>query len=145
MPLMSGPTKWPMTAPTTAPITALAELAPQFADKVEEAFDGAEAALFDEGSAMVRLAAFRFMANFGATSEARSDNAWPLLDEAIQCYHGDSEYRDMLSSLLSFARGSISDATRAALVDRVTFDAKNGRGYIQIGSKDIIEAAGGEA
>ncbi len=122
-------------------LLALAELAGSYATKVAGAFDGAEASLFDEGSATVRLAAFGFLASYGATSPARSDDAWPLLDEAIQCYHGDSEYRDMLGYLLIFVKGKISKESKTALVDRVTFDATSGRGYVQVCSAEIIEAA----
>ncbi len=122
-------------------LLALSELAGSYATKVAGAFDGAEASLFDEGSATVRLAAFGFLASYGATSPARSDDAWPLLDEAIQCYHGDSEYRDMLGYLLIFVKGKISKESKAALVDRVTFDATSGRGYVQVCSTEIIEAA----
>ena len=122
-------------------LLALAELAGSYATKVAGAFDGAEASLFDEGSATVRLAAFGFLASYGATSPSRSDDAWPLLDEAIQCYHGDSEYRDMLGYLLIFVKGKISKESKTALVDRVTFDATSGRGYVQVCSAEIIEAA----
>ena len=45
----------------------------------------------------------------------------------------------MLESLVSFAKGPISDKSREALVSRVAFDAKNGRGYIRTFSADIME------
>jgi hypothetical protein len=122
-------------------LNALAELAGAYGDQVAEAYDGAEASLFDEDSATVRLASFHYLASFGATSAKRSDIAWPLLDEAIQCYHGDSEYRDMLGYLLEFASGKISPASRKAMVDRISFDAENGRGYIKACSADIIKAS----
>ena len=70
----------------------------------------------------------------------RSDLVWPLLDEAIQCYHGDAEYRDMLAALIGLARGCASDATRKALAGRVTFDAENGAGYIKTFSAEILQA-----
>jgi len=124
---------------------ALGEIALKDADLVAEGFDGAEASLFDDGSAIVRLAAFRFLCRLGASSPQRSDAAWPLLDEAIQCYHGDPEYRDMLIALLEFAGGNLSDATRDALIARVGFDAENGTNYIKVFSSQIIAAAkGGE-
>ena len=96
--------------------------------------------LFDDGSAMVRLAAFVFLCRLAESSPERSDEAWPLLDEAIQCYHGDAEYRDMLVALLGVARGSASDATRAALADRVRFDAESGAGYMKAFSAEILQA-----
>lgn len=122
-------------------LDALAILAACHPSDVAMARDGAEEALFDEESAPVRLAAFRFLASYGATSQARSDEVWPLLDEAVQCYHGDSAYHDMLVALLEFARGKISDRSREALVSRMSFDAENGHGYIRGFSREIVDAA----
>ena len=70
-------------------LDALTALVDEHAEEVAPAFEAAETALFDEDSAPVRLAGFVFLCRFGATSEERSDQVWPLLDEAIQCYHGD--------------------------------------------------------
>ena len=108
---------------------------------VSKSVDLAEASLFDDGSATVRLAAFKLLARLGATAPMHSDQAWPLLNEAVQCYHGDPEYRDMLVALLEFAGGDISDKTRAALIARVKFDAENSRGFIKRFSQQIIDAA----
>ena len=124
-------------------LTTLSELALVDADQVEEAFDGAEASLFDEDSAIVRLAAFRFLIRLGASSPERSDKVWGILDEAIQCYHGDPEYRDMLAALSEFAKGNISEATRDALLTRIGFDADNGRGYVRIMSSEIVSSIKG--
>ncbi len=121
-------------------LTALAELAPEHADQLGEAFDGAEESLFDDDSATVRLAAFVFLCRYGATSAERSDAAWPLLDEAIQCYHGDAEYRDMLAALLELANGEASAATKEALSGRVAFDASNASGFVKTFSEQIVEA-----
>ncbi|MBM6774985.1 hypothetical protein [Olsenella profusa] len=118
-------------------LSAVAEVEP---DRVTGAFDGAEASLFDDGSATVRLAAFVFLCRLSASSAERSDEAWPLLDEAIQCYHGDAEYRDMLVALLSVARGAASEATKKALGARVKFDAENGSGYVKTLSQEIVDA-----
>ena len=124
---------------------ALGEVALLNPDAVAEGYDGAEASLFDEDSATVRLGAFRFLCRLGASSPQRSDDAWPLLDEAIQCYHGNPEYHDMLIALLEFARGDLSDNARDALVARVGFDAENAQSYIKVFSAQIIAAAkGGE-
>ncbi len=119
-------------------LSTLSELALVDAGMVEEAFDGAEASLFDEDSAIVRLAAFRFLIRLGASSPERSDKVWGIVDEAIQCYHGDPEYRDMLVALSEFGRGSISETTRDALLTRIGFDADNGRGYVRIMSAEIV-------
>lgn len=124
---------------------ALGELALVDAEAVASGYEGAEASLFDEDSATVRLAAFRFLCRLGASSPQRSDMTWPLLDEAVQCYHGDPEYRDMLLALLEFAHGRLSEKTANALVNRVSFDADNGSNYIKAYSAQIIAAVkGGE-
>ena len=121
-------------------LDALSSIAGTDPDLVAGAFDGAEASLFDDGSATVRLAAFVFLCRLGASSEKRSDEVWPLLDEAIQCYHGDAEYRDMLAALLGLAQGSPSADTKENLAARVRFDAENGGGYIKSFSQEIVQA-----
>lgn len=121
-------------------LDALTALVDEHAEEVAPAFEAAETALFDEDSAPVRLAGFVFLCRFGVTSEERSDQVWPLLDEAIQCYHGDPEYRDMLVALLAFVQGAASAATKAALAERLKFDAENGASYIKSFSAQIIQA-----
>ena len=61
----------------------------------------------------------------------RSENAWPLIDEAIQCYHGDVEFNDMLNAVAEFATGKLSEHVKEALVERMSFDAHNGRGCFE--------------
>lgn len=121
-------------------LDALTALVDEHAEEVAPAFEAAETALFDEDSAPVRLAGFVFLCRFGATSEERSDQVWPLLDEAIQCYHGDPEYRDMLVALLAFVQSAASAATKAALAERLKFDAENGASYVKSFSAQIIQA-----
>ena len=121
-------------------LDALSEMARVDPGCVEEAFGGAEASLFDEDSSIARLAAFRFLTSYGATSGKRSDQVWKILEEAIQCYHGDPAYRDMLGCLLEMARGTISDQTAQVMRSRVDFDARHGRGYIKAFSAEIVEA-----
>lgn len=121
-------------------LDALTALVDEHDEEVAPAFEAAETALFDEDSAPVRLAGFVFLCRFGATSEERSDQVWPLLDEAIQCYHGDPEYRDMLVALLAFVQGAASAATKAALAERLKFDAENGASYVKSFSAQIIQA-----
>ena len=104
-------------------LTALATTCPE---QLGDAFEGAETALFDEISSTLRYAAFRLLCVWGATSVERSREAWPILDEAIQCYHGDLEYRDMLGCLYEFCQGEI--------------DAENGKGsYLKARSSEICE------
>ena len=119
----------------------LTRLTGRHADQVGGACDGAEAALFDESSSAVRQAAFKFLTTYGQTSPDRSDAVWGLVNEAIQCYHGDPEYRDMLTCLLDFARGDLSAATRGELVARMKFDSDHGFGYIRSFSSDILKVA----
>ena len=114
-------------------LDALSTMTDAYADQVSDA------------SATVRLAAFLFLCRLGATSAESSDEVWPLLDEAIQCYHGDAEYRDMLEGLLAFAGGDISKKTAKELVSRVKFDAESGNGYIKQFSGDILAVAKGKA
>ena len=118
-------------------LDALSTVIVEYPDCAPGAFDGAEEALFDEGSALVRLAAFRFLTRFGALDASSSQRAWPLLREAIQCYHGDPEYREMLICLLDFARGNIAPEVAEDLADRVRFDAKSGSGFYKAYSTEI--------
>ena len=121
-------------------LDALVIMVPNHAKEVGAAFEGAEAALFDELSSTLRLSAFTLLSTWGATERGRSKKVWPVIDEAIQCYHGDAEYRDMLVALLGLARGSVSDDTRQALATRVRFDAESGSGYIRSFSAEILQA-----
>lgn len=122
-------------------LDALTLLAPDNAKECGVAYEGAEAALFDEISAPLRLSAFRFLTVWGATERRRSEKVWPIVDEAIQCYHGDLEYRDMLALLFTFAHGQISGSVAAELAGRLHFDAENGKGsYLRVRSREIYEA-----
>ena len=113
-------------------------LVPEHAKEVGAAYDGAEDALFDDLSAALRLSAFRFLCAWGATERGRSKKVWPILDEAIQCYHGDLEYRDMLGCLFAFADGKIEGSVAGELAGRLQFDAENGKGsYLKARSAEI--------
>ena len=115
---------------------------------VSGAFEAAENALFEEGAraSFSRLAAFRYFVMLGKSSPERSDEVWPLLDEAAQVYHGLPEYREMLVALADFAGGSISESSRKAVADRVRFDAQ-GRtgGFLKSYSQRVLSVAEGEA
>lgn len=119
-------------------LSCLVELESRTCDK---AIPGAETALFDEDNGFVRLSALRFLARLGATTENRSEKVWPLLDEAIQCYHGDYEFNDMLNAINEFAGGKLSSTVRAELIDRMSFDATNGKGSLKRRAQQIIETA----
>ena len=119
-------------------LDALTLVVPLGAEGLGEAVDGAEAALFDEDSATLRLSAFRFLTTWGATGAEASREVWPVIDEAVQCYHGDLEYRDMLGCLLSFAGGDIDAQVAEGLAARIRFDAENGKGnYLKARSAEI--------
>ena len=121
-------------------LDALALLVPTCGDAIAGAYEGAETALFDELSSTLRYSAFRLLCTWGATSAERSAKVWPLVDEAIQCYHGDLEYRDMLGCLLEFAQGQIDAAVAGELAQRLKFDAENGKGsYLKARSSEIYE------
>lgn len=113
--------------------------------KTGENFDAAvlraaEESLFDEKSGIVREAAFRYYCLYGATSAQASDEAWPNLDEAIQCYHGNPEFADELTHLVAFAEGNISKETAAALAERMKFDSENAKGTLRMRSEQIVKA-----
>ena len=104
----------------------------------DKALAGAETALFDDNG-FVRLAALRFLCALGSTTENRSLKVWPLLDEAIQCYHGDYEYQDMLVALIAFAGGKLAPEVKEGLAERVKFDAEHGKGALKRRSQQIVE------
>jgi hypothetical protein len=117
-------------------LTLLVDVNSRLCDK---AIDGAETALFDEESGPVRLSAMRFLCKLGATTEARSEKTWPLIDEGIQCYHGDIEFSDMLVALLEFSKGKLTDQVKSELANRMAFDAQNGHGALKHRANQIIE------
>lgn len=106
----------------------------------DDVIAAAEDALYDESNGIVREAAFRFFCGYGAASPSNSDEVWPLIDEAIQCYHGDGEFADMLTQLVVFAQGDISMETSAALALRMKFDAKNASGTLRMRAEQILQA-----
>ena len=104
-----------------------------------KAIPEAEASLFDEESGPVRLAAMRFLCKLGATTALRSEKVWPLIDEGIQCYHGDFEFNDMLVAITDFSAGKLSDNVKAGLKDRMSFDAESGKGSMKRKAQVIID------
>lgn len=121
-------------------LDALTLMVPDHAKEVGAAFEGAETALFDELSSTLRLSAFTFLTAWGGSERGRSKKVWPIIDEAIQCYHGDLEYRDMLADLHEFASGKISGDVAEELAGRLSFDAQNGKGaYLKARSSEIYD------
>lgn len=120
-------------------LDALAQLIPLDGRACEKAIPGAETALFDEDSGPLRLAAMRFLCRLGATTEKRSEKVWSLIDEGIQCWHGDLEFQDMLIAVIDFSQGKLAPEVRTALADRMRFDATNGRGMLKKRASQIVE------
>lgn len=120
-------------------LEALVMMVPIDSRACDRALDGAETALFDEDNGLLRLAAVRFLCKLGATTEKRSDKVWPLLDEAIQCYHGDQEFQEMLVAIEEFSQGKISSTAKQELKDRMAFDAENGKGALKARASQIVE------
>ena len=119
-------------------LDALTQLVPFDSRLCDKAIVGAESALFDEDSGTVRLAAMRFLCALGATTQKRSEKVWPYIDEAIQCYHGDLEFQDMLNAVMNFSAGKISAHVKEQLLARMAFDAENGKGALGRKAQAII-------
>lgn len=120
-------------------LDALVQIIPADSRACEKAVPGAESALFDEDSGPLRLAAMRFLCALGATTEKRSEKVWSLIDEGIQCCHGDLEFQDMLLAVIDFSQGKLAPEVKAALADRMRFDASNGRGMLKRRASQIVE------
>jgi hypothetical protein len=117
------------------------DLVPVDARLVDKALAGAETALHDEESGVVRLAAFRLLTAYGATTAFRSERVWPLIDDAIRCYHGDPEFPAMLSGVYRMVSTGAADQVRQAAADRMAFDAENGKGLLKRRAGRIVECA----
>lgn len=120
-------------------LDVLTELVSLEARVCEKAVPEADAALFDEDSGPARLAAMRFLCRLGATTEKRSEKVWPLIDEGIQCYHGDLEFQDMLTAVVGFSEGKLAPEVKAALKERMGFDATNSKGALQRKAASIVQ------
>lgn len=115
----------------------------RFADthqkECNKVIEQAESGLFDEHSGILRFASFDFLCKFGKCSTKSSEKVWPLIDEAVQCYHGDVEFNDMLISLLDFSEGKISNKVKEGLVELFEFDAQTASGNLQNKAIAIID------
>ncbi|MCF0103833.1 MAG: hypothetical protein HUJ51_00365 [Eggerthellaceae bacterium] len=109
------------------------------ANKCQKAIDGAEAALFDEYNGTLRLSALQFLCAYGSTTPARGDSIWPLIDDAIQCYHGDMEFRNMLVAIVAFSTGNISKEVKNGLKERMAFDAEFSEGPLKRRAATIVK------
>ena len=87
---------------------------------------------------MSEFQAFDFLCKLGACSTSSSKKVWPLIDEAVQCFHGNAEFYDMLASLLEFSRGKLDKSVKEGLVELVKFDAENASGKLHTITNEII-------
>lgn len=120
-------------------LEALACIVAEDSRSCDKAVPGAEAALFDEDNGFVRLSAMRFLCKLGATTEKRSEKVWPLIDEGIQCYHGDLEFQDMLVAVIGFSEGKLAPEVKKELKARMSFDAANSKGALQKRAQQIVD------
>lgn len=88
-------------------LDCLTFLVPQDAKACKEAIEGAEEALFDDKTSLIRESAVRFLSRYGASSMQRSKEVWPLIKEALQQFHGEIEYDKILNRINFFAAGKL--------------------------------------
>ncbi len=108
---------------------------------VDKALQPAIEALHDAESGVVRLAAFRLLTAYGATTATRSEKVWPYVDEAIRVYHGDPEFPAMLIGVIRMVSGSASDEVKIAAAERMLFDSEHGKGLLARRAKKIVGCA----
>ncbi len=94
---------------------ALTFLVPVDAKACKAAIDGAEEALFDEKTSLIRENAVRFLSRYGASSTVRSKEVWPLIKEALQQFHGEIDYDKYLNRINFFAAGKLDPAVKKDL------------------------------
>ena len=116
--------------------TSIASVKPELCEGV---LSEADEALFDEDNGFERLASLRFLCRYGASSQERSAQVWPLLDEALQCYHGDVEFNDMLLAVIEFSEGNLDAKVKDGLKARMSFDAENSKGTLGKRAKRIVD------
>jgi hypothetical protein len=107
----------------------------------DKAINPATTALHDAESGVVRLAAFRLLAAYGATTARRSEKVWPLIDEATRVYHGDPEFPAMLIGVIRLVSGESSDAVKLEAAERMSFDAEHAKGLIGQRARRIVACA----
>lgn len=108
---------------------------------VDKAIVPATTALHDAESGVVRLAAFRLLTAYGATTARRSERVWPLVEEAIRIYHGDAEFPAMLIGVIRLVSGQASDEVKLAAAERMAFDAEHMKGLVGQRARKIVACA----
>jgi len=117
---------------------ALEALVPFDPRGVEKAVASASLALHDASSGVVRAAGFRMLAALGATTANRAGKVWPLLDEALRCYHGDPEYPAMLGGLVLLCEGAASPEIKRAAASVVEADANHPRSLVRRRAQRVV-------
>lgn len=120
---------------------ALEKLVATDARIIDKALSGITTSLHDVDSGVVRLAAFRVLCSYGATTARRSEKVWPLVDEAIRVYHGDPEFTNMLSGVTRLVSGAASDEVKISAAERMEFDAEHTKGLVGRRAKRIVGCA----
>jgi hypothetical protein len=105
---------------------------------IDRAWDGVEECLYDEDSGTVRLEAFRLLTTYGETTPARSKKAWPLISDALRCYHGDPEFMTMLNEFITMLKGNVSEEVRQEACNQFQFNADNATGLFKRKAQEIV-------
>jgi hypothetical protein len=105
---------------------------------IDRAWDGIEECLYDEESGMVRLEAFRLLTAYGATTAPRSKKVWPLISDALRCYHGDPEFMSMINEFITMLKGNVADEVKKAACDQFQFNADNATGLFKRKAQEIV-------
>ncbi|MCL2024681.1 MAG: hypothetical protein FWG78_02745 [Coriobacteriia bacterium] len=105
---------------------------------IDRAWEGIEECLYDEHSGEVRLGAFRLLTMYGASTPTRSKRAWPLISDALRCYHGDPEFVTMLNEFMEMIVGDIDDDVRKEVNAYFKFDAANAHGPLKRKAMAIV-------
>jgi len=119
-------------------LAILAILAEKDMRLIDRAWDAVEECLYDEESGTVRLAAFRVFTAYGATTAPRSKKVWPLISDALRCYHGDPEFMNMLNDFITMLRGNVADEVKNEACEQFAFNAENATGLFKRKAKEII-------
>ena len=120
-------------------------MVPVDAKACKEAIEGAEEALFDEKTSLIRENAVRFLARYGASSGQRSKEVWPLIKEALQQFHGEIDYDKILNRINFFAAGKLDAAVKKDLRSTARDISKSVGGPTKARLERIILATQGKS
>ena len=82
----------------------------------------------------------RFLCKIGAANPEASLKVWPSIDEALQCFHGDVEFNDMLLAVAGYAAGDVDDTVKTGLRERLSFDSLNSKGLLRKRAQAVLDA-----